>query len=81
MRAYSGCYDAVMFARGKVDIWLSGSGKEWDYAPVRIIAEECGASFLTKSGENRIDANHCLVCAPRLEPELRRILGIQTAPV
>jgi len=81
VRAYSGCYDAVMFARGKVDIWLSGSGKEWDYAPVRIIAEECGASFLTKSGENRIDANHCLICAPRLEPELRRILGIQTAPV
>src|SRR5438128_1790776 len=36
VRAYSGCYDAVMFARGKVDIWLSGGG----VGRVRIIARE-----------------------------------------
>jgi histidinol phosphatase-like enzyme (inositol monophosphatase family) len=77
VRAYGGCYDVVMIARGKVDVWLSGSGMVWDYAPARIIAEECGASFLTSSGEDRIDADNCLLCAPLLEPELRRILGIK----
>ena len=79
VRAYGGCYDVVMIARGKVDVWLSGSGMEWDYAPARIIAEECGVSFLTRSGEDRIDADNCLLCPPRLEPELRRILGIKLA--
>jgi fructose-1,6-bisphosphatase/inositol monophosphatase family enzyme len=76
VRCYGGCYDVIMLARGKADIWLSGSGMEWDYAPVQVIAGECGARFLTKDGGNRIDAKHCLVCAPGIEMELREILGI-----
>jgi fructose-1,6-bisphosphatase/inositol monophosphatase family enzyme len=76
VRCYGGCYDVAMLARGKADIWLSGSGMEWDYAPVQIIAKECGASFLTKEGNNRIDARHCVVCVPGIEGEIRRILKI-----
>jgi histidinol-phosphatase len=76
VRCYGGCYDVIMFARGKADIWLSGSGMEWDYGPVQVIARECGARLLTKEGNERIDARHCVVCAPGIENEIRRILGI-----
>lgn len=76
VRCYGGSYDVAMLARGKADIWLSGNGMEWDYAPARIIAQECGALFLTRDGGDRIDANHCVVFAPGLERELRRTLGI-----
>jgi histidinol-phosphatase len=76
VRCYGGCYDVIMFARGKADIWLSGSGMEWDYAPVQVIAKECGARLLTKEGNDRIDVRHCLLSAPGIENEVRGILGI-----
>jgi histidinol-phosphatase len=76
VRAYGAGYDMVMLARGRADIWLSGSGMEWDYAPARIIAPESGARFLTKDGSGRIDAHHCLICTPELEQELRGILDM-----
>ena len=76
VRCYGGCYDVIMLARGKADIWLSGSGMEWDYAPAQVIARECGARFLTRSGTDRIDARHCVLCAPGIEKELRGILQI-----
>jgi histidinol-phosphatase len=76
VRCYGGCYDVIMFAQAKAEIWLSGSGMEWDYAPVQVIARECGARFLTKDGTDRIDARHCVLCAPGIENEIRRILGI-----
>ena len=76
VRGYSGCYDVTMIARGKADLWLSGSGMPWDYAPAVVIARECGARFITRLGDDRIDAMHCLICTPGLETELRRILEI-----
>jgi fructose-1,6-bisphosphatase/inositol monophosphatase family enzyme len=76
VRCYGGCYDILMLARGKADIWLSGSGMEWDYAPAQVVARECGARFMTRTGSERIDAKHCVVCAPGLEAELRKILYI-----
>lgn len=76
VRAYSGCYDVVMLVRGKADIWLSGSGMEWDYAAARILARESDAKYLTSNGSDRIDAGHCLICAPGIEQELRKILRI-----
>lgn len=74
VRSYGASYDVAMLACGKTDIWLSGSGMEWDYAPAHVIAQEAGARFLTKDGTGRIDAGHCLICTPGLELELRRVL-------
>jgi histidinol-phosphatase len=76
VRCYGGCYDVIMLSRGKADIWLSGRGMEWDYAPVQIIAKECGARFLTKEGNDRINAQHCVVFTSGIEQEIREILGI-----
>jgi histidinol-phosphatase len=74
VRSYGAGYDIVMLAQGSADIWLSGCGMEWDYAPARIIAQELGARFITRDGSGRIDARHCLICMPSLEQELRAIL-------
>jgi len=79
VRCYGGCYDVIMLARGKADIWLSGSGMEWDYAPAQIVARECGTQLLTRDGSDRINAGHCVVCAPGIEHEVRGILGIPEA--
>jgi myo-inositol-1(or 4)-monophosphatase len=76
VRAYGACYDTVMLASGKADIWLSGNGMPWDYAPARVIAEECGAAFLTQDGTGRIDAHHCVVCAPQLRRIVCEVLKI-----
>lgn len=76
VRCYGGSYDVLMLARGKADIWLSGRGMEWDYAPAQVIARECGARFLTRDGSDRIDSRHCVVCTSGIEKDIRRILKI-----
>ncbi len=80
VRAYGGCYDVTMIARGKADIWLSGSGMEWDYAPAVVIAQESGARYLTRDGGQRIDARHAVICASGLEDEIRQLLKIPRTP-
>lgn len=76
VRSYGGSYNIIQFARGKADIWLSGRGMEWDYAPAQVVARECGASFLTKAGTDAIDEKNCVVCTSEVEPEMRNILQI-----
>lgn len=78
VRGYGASYDIAMLARGNTDIWLSGNGMEWDYAPAWIVAQECGVRFLTRDGTGRINARHCLICPPGLEHELRQMLQIRT---
>jgi fructose-1,6-bisphosphatase/inositol monophosphatase family enzyme len=51
---------------------------EWDYAPAQVIARECGARFLTREGNDRINAKHCVLFASGLEKELRVVLGISS---
>jgi histidinol-phosphatase len=76
VRCYGGSYNIILFARGKADIWLSGRGMEWDYAPAQVVARECGARFLTKSGTDSIDEKNCIVCTAEVESEIRNILQI-----
>ncbi len=80
VRGYGAGYDILMFAQGGADIWLSGNGMEWDYAPAKIIAQEVGARYITRDGSGRIDARHCLICMPSLECELRNILQMPAQP-
>ena len=74
VRSYGAAYNLIMLARGKTDIWLSGRGMEWDYAPAQIIARQSGARFMTRDGGERIDEKHCVVCAPGLVGEIMEIL-------
>ena len=76
VRAYGACYDITMIARGKADVWLSGNGMPWDYAPPLVIARECGAAFLTRDGRGRIDSRHCVISAPGLKSAVCSLLEV-----
>ena len=76
VRSMGGAPDAMLVASGKSDIWLEPGCKPWDLAPVKLILEEAGARFFTLSGGNGIYENNALACAPGLEAEVRRFVGL-----
>ena len=71
VRSMGGCLDAMMVARGQADLWLELSGKPWDFAALKIIAEEAGARFFDFEGKNTIYGGNCVICAPGLEQAAR----------
>jgi len=75
VRSLGGCYDAMMVARGMADLWIETSGQPWDFAPLKIIAEEAGARFFDFSGRATIYGSNCVVCAPGLETVARQFVG------
>ena len=74
VRSFGGCRDAVMLAAGHVDAWIETSGSAWDFAALKIIAEEAGARFFDFTGHATIYGGNCAVCTPNLEAETRRFL-------
>ena len=75
VRSMGGCMDALMVARGQAEIWIETSGKPWDFAPLKIIAEEAGARFFDFEGQRTIYGGNCVVCAPGLEQAVRLFLS------
>ena len=74
VRSMGGCLDAMMLARGQADLWLEATGKPWDFAAVKVIVEEAGARFFDFEGRNTIYGGNCVIAAPGLEAEARRLL-------
>ena len=74
-RSMGGCLDALMVARGQAEIWIETSGKPWDFAPLKIIAEEAGALFFDYQGNRTIYNGNCIICAPGLEEAVRQLLA------
>jgi histidinol-phosphatase len=66
-RSLGGCLDAMMVARGQADLWIETSGKPWDFAALKIIAEEAGARFFNFDGGSSIYGGNCVLCAPGME--------------
>src|ERR1022692_4008621 len=64
VRSMGGCLDALMVSRGQAEIWIETSGKPWDFAPLKIIAEEAGARFFDFEGKSTIYGGNCVICAP-----------------
>jgi len=75
VRSMGGCLDAMMVARGQAEIWIETSGKPWDFAPLKIIAEEAGARFFDFDGKQTIYGRNCVICAPGMEAAVRRFLS------
>ncbi len=69
-----GCVDALMVARGHAEIWIETSGKPWDFAPLKIIAEESGARFFDFEGNATIYGGNCVICAPAMEDAVWKLL-------
>jgi len=74
VRCMGGCMDALMVARGQAEIWIETGGKPWDFAPLKIIAEEAGARFFDFEGRATIYGGNCVICAPGLEETVRQFL-------
>lgn len=77
VRSMGGCLDAMMLARGQADLWLEPTGQAWDFAPLKIVAEEAGARFFDFSGRATIYGGNCVLCTPGLEDEARRLLALR----
>jgi len=74
VRSMGGCVDAMMVARGQAELWLEISGKPWDFAPLKIIAEEAGAKFFNFDGGSSIYGGNCIICAPGMEQIARKFV-------
>jgi fructose-1,6-bisphosphatase/inositol monophosphatase family enzyme len=78
VRSMGGCLDALMVSRGQAEIWIETAGKPWDFAPLKIIAEEAGARFFDFEGKSTIYGGNCVVCTPGLEETVRLFLSQQS---
>jgi len=76
VRSMGGCLDAMMVARGQAEVWIETAGKPWDFAPLKIIAEEAGARYFDFAGKPTIYSGSCVICAPGLEKAVRRFIGL-----
>jgi len=75
VRSMGGCLDAMMVARGQAEVWLEVSGKPWDFAALKIIAEEAGAKFFNFDGGSSIYGGNCMICAPGMETMARQFVS------
>ncbi len=74
VRSFGGCQDAMLVASGRAEAWIEPDGKPWDFAPLKIIAEEAGAIFFNFDGRRTIYGGNGAICVPGLELELRRFV-------
>jgi histidinol-phosphatase len=75
VRSMGGCLDALMVARGQAEIWIETAGKPWDFAPLKIIAEEAGARFFDFQGNAGIYGGNCVICAPAFEEAVWKLIA------
>jgi histidinol-phosphatase len=76
VRGMGGAPDAMMVAAGQAEIWLEPRAASWDFAPLKVIVEEAGGRFLNFDGGSSIYAGNAVACAPGLEREVRKLLGL-----
>jgi histidinol phosphatase-like enzyme (inositol monophosphatase family) len=76
VRGMGGAADSMMVAAGQAELWIEPSASPWDFAPLKIILEEAGARFLNFDGGSTIYAGNGVGCAPGLEQEVKRFLGL-----
>src|SRR5580692_4434264 len=77
VRGVGGAADAMMVASGQAEVWIEPVASPWDFAPLKVILEEAGARYLNVDGGSSIYAGNAIGCAPGLEQEVRRFLGLQ----
>ena len=63
-----------MVARGQAELWVEPSGKPWDFAALKIIAEEAGARFFDFEGNVTIYGKGAVICVPALEQVARDLV-------
>jgi len=74
VRSMGGCQDAVLVLSGRAEAWIELHARAWDLAPMIVLAEESGNRFFNFDGGRSIHAGNCVICAPFLEDEMRRLV-------
>jgi histidinol phosphatase-like enzyme (inositol monophosphatase family) len=77
VRGLGGAADAMMVASGQAEVWIEPVASPWDFAPLKIVLEEAGARYFNIDGGSTIYAGNAIGCAPGLEKEVRRFLGLK----
>jgi len=80
VRSFGDCLDAMCVATGRAEVWIEGEGKPWDFAALKVIAEEAGARFFNFDGGSSIYGGNCVITVPSLEAELRAFLAAPEPP-
>jgi histidinol phosphatase-like enzyme (inositol monophosphatase family) len=75
VRSFGGCLDAMCVAAGRAEVWIEGEAKPWDFAALKVIAEEAGARFFNFDGGSSIYGGNGVITVPSLEAEIRNFLG------
>jgi len=76
VHSYSSCQDGMYVAAGQAEVSLQASGKAWDFAAPRIVAEEAGAVFFNFDGRTTIYGGNCVIAVPAMVPQVRELLGL-----
>jgi histidinol phosphatase-like enzyme (inositol monophosphatase family) len=76
VRSMGGAPDAMLIASGQADAWIEPTAAPWDLAPLKVIIEEAGGVFFNLDGGASIYGGNCIACAPGLEAELRKFVGL-----
>jgi histidinol-phosphatase len=75
VRSLGGCLDAMLVASGHAELWIELHAHPWDFAPLKIIAEESGARFMNFDGGSSIYSSDAAIFVPALEPAFRKLVG------
>jgi len=70
IRCFGGLEPLYVVA-GQMDAFFSVTGKPWDYAPSKILAEEAGGRYFDFHGKSTIYSESCVICNPQLEGLIR----------
>jgi histidinol-phosphatase len=75
-RGLGGAADAMMVCSGQAEVWFEPNAAPWDFAALKIVAEESGARYFNFDGGSSIYARNCVICAPAWESRLRLQFGL-----
>ena len=75
VRSISGCFEAMLVASGRAEVWIELAAASWDLAALQVIAEEAGARFFNFDGKRSAHGGNCVICAPAFESELRALVS------
>jgi fructose-1,6-bisphosphatase/inositol monophosphatase family enzyme len=59
-----------------MEIWMEPSVQPWDLCAPAAILREAGAKFFALNGEETIYGGNGVACAPGMEAEVKRYLGL-----
>ena len=70
VRGLGGAADAMMVCSGQAEVWIEAKAEPWDFAALKIVAEESGARYFNFDGGSTIYAGNCVICAPGWEQQM-----------